>query len=278
MSTITRKLSTEVDFSSMQRLFIATFWLGLAVLSTCSAVLFGMHENLEMSPYRIFDLSFFYFIPAFVWILLTPGLCRLADQFPITSNVWRKAIWRHLLLALAIAPCTRFGALFLDFSIKYLFGMTPHSPFSIVADVYLVGLASLPKDIFNYCLVIGIYTIWKHRKLAAAPHSQHLSIRQGHQYLKLNMTDIYWVQAAGNYALIFTADRSYRTRQTLKQLEKELAPAGFERVHRSLLVNVSQIESLSHWRSGEYLIQMKNNKRLTSSRTYLPNIKKMKVV
>ena len=114
--------------------------------------------------------------------------------------------------------------------------------------------------------------------MATATATIITSIRQGHQYLKLNLADIYWVQAAGNYALIFTADRSYRTRQTLKQLESELGPAGFERVHRSLLVNAQQVESLSHWRSGEYLIQMKNKKRLTSSRTYLPNVKRIKVV
>lgn len=277
MSTITRKLSTETGFSSMQMLSIATAWLGLALLSTLSAVLYGMHENMEMSSYQIFDLSFFYFIPAFLWILLTPWIGRLAHRFPIAAGSWPKSVWLHLLLAVALAPLTRFGALFLDFSIKYLIGMTTQSPFVIVADVYLVGLASLPKDIFNYCLVVGVYTLCQQRWLRSSDQQTQLSIRQGHQYLKLNLSDIYWVQAAGNYALIFTADRSYRTRQTLKQLEKELSPVGFERVHRSLLVNAQQVESLSHWRSGEYLIQMKNKKRLTSSRTYLANVKKIKV-
>ncbi|MBX2874979.1 MAG: LytTR family transcriptional regulator [Saprospiraceae bacterium] len=278
MSTITRKLSTEVGFSSMQKLSIATFWLGLALLSTLSAVLYGMHENMDMSPYRIFDLSFFYFTPAFLWILLTPWICRLADRYPLRPKSWRKAFGHHLLLAIVLAPFTRFGALFLDFSIKYFLGMTTQSPFTIVADVYLVGLASVPRDVFNYWLVIGVYTLWTYKWPRLAEQQTHLSIRQGHQYIKLATTDIYWVQAAGNYALIFTKDRSYRTRQTLKQLEKELAPLGFERVHRSFLVNIHQVESLSHWRSGEYLIQMKNNKRLTSSRTYLPNVKKLKVV
>ena len=156
--------------------------------------------------------------------------------------------------------------------------MTAQSPFAIVADVYLVGLASIPKDVVNYLLVIGIYSLWKQGQKVPVATKAQLSIRQGHQYMKLAMSDIYWVQAAGNYALVFTADRSYRIRQTIKQLEKQLAPAGFQRVHRSFLINVQQVESLSHWRSGEYLIQMKNNKKLTSSRTYLPNIKKIKVV
>ena len=169
MSTITRKLSTEVGFSSMQMLSIATVWLSLALLSTLSAVLYGMHENMEMSSYRIFDLSFFYFTPAFLWILLTPWMCRLAHRFPISAKSWRKSLWQHLLLALALAPLIRFGALFLDFSIKYLIGMTRQSPFTIVADVYLVGLASLPKDLFNYFLVVGVYTLWQQRRLQLSP-------------------------------------------------------------------------------------------------------------
>lgn len=278
MSTITRKLSTEVGLSSMHMLSIATFWLGLALLSTLSAVLYGMHEQMEMSSYRIFDLSFFYFIPAFLWIILTPWVCRLTRRLPITADSWRRALWQHLMLAIALAPLSRFGALFLDFSIKYGIGMTAQSPFIIVADVYLVGIASLPKDVFNYFLIVGLYTIWQQRQARSLNQNTLLSIRQGSQHIKIEMAEIYWVQAAGNYALIFTVDRSYRTRQTLKQLQEKLSPAGFERVHRSLLVNAQQVESLSHWRSGEYLIQMKNNKRLTSSRTYLPNVKRIKVI
>ena len=278
MSTSTRKLSTEAHFSSMQKLTIATFWLGLAMISTTAAVLFSLHAEVEISPYRVFDLSFYYFIPAFIWILLTPFVCRLAERFPLGKDNWRKIAARHLLFAMVLAPITRFGALLLDFSIKYLIGMTAQSPFAIVADVYLVGLASIPKDVVNYLLVIGIYSLWKQGQKVPVATKAQLSIRQGHQYMKLAMSDIYWVQAAGNYALVFTADRSYRIRQTIKQLEKQLAPAGFQRVHRSFLINVQQVESLSHWRSGEYLIQMKNNKKLTSSRTYLPNIKKIKVV
>jgi len=278
MSTITQKLSTEIAFSSMQKWTIATFWLGLAAISTTAAVLYGLHENLEINPYRIFDLSFFYFVPAIIWMILTPSICRLAKQMPLETGNWQRALVVHFALAIALAPLTRFGALLLDFSIKYILGMTQQSPFAIVADVYLVGLASLPKDIFNYLLIIGVYSLWKHWQQPIDTKPTQLAIRQGHQYLTLNTTEIYWIQAAGNYALVFTADRSYRIRKTIKELEQQLKLAGFQRIHRSTLINVEQVESLSHWRSGEYLIQMKNNKRLTSSRTYLNSIQKIKNV
>lgn len=276
MSTITRKLSTEIGFSSIQKWTIATFWLGLAAISTLAAVLIGLHENLEINLYRIFDLSFFYFVPAIIWMTLTPAICRLTDTMPLETGNWHRSLLGHLALAIALAPLTRFGALLLDFSIKYLIGMTHQSPFAIVADVYLVGLASIPKDVFNYLLIIGMYSLWKYWQQQTVTTQTQLSIRQGHQYLKLNTADIFWIQAAGNYALVFTADRSYRIRKTIKHLEEQLRSAGFQRIHRSTLINVEQVDSLSHWRSGEYLIQMKNNKKLTSSRTYLSSINKIK--
>lgn len=278
MSTITRKLSTEVTLSSTQKWTIATIWLGIALISTLAATLFSLHQQLEVNLYRIFDLSFYYFTPAVLWTLLTPLICRLTDSFPLAPNAWQKNLLRHFLYALVLAPFTRFGALLLDFSIKYMLGMIDPSPFVIVMDVYLVGIASIPKDIFNYFLVIGIYSLSKQERKDSDVALAQLSIRQGRQYLKLALAEIYWIQAAGNYVLIFTADRSYRIRRTIKQLEVQLAPAGFQRVHRSFLVNAQQVESMSHWRSGEYLIQMKNKKRLTSSRTYLSNIKKIKTV
>lgn len=54
-------------------------------------------------------------------------------------------------------------------------------------------------------------------------------------------SDIGYVEAQGDYARLHTAGGSHLVRTPLSQLEDEWAPAGFVRVHRSLLVSLAHV-------------------------------------
>lgn len=53
--------------------------------------------------------------------------------------------------------------------------------------------------------------------------------------------DITHVEAQGDYARLHTADGSHLIRTPLTQLEEEWGPAGFVRIHRSLLVSLAHV-------------------------------------
>ena len=91
----------------------------------------------------------------------------------------------------------------------------------------------------------------------------------------IDVEDIYWVEASRNYVHIHTSNQYFKLRQSLVSLRNELDEQQFLQIHRSKIINKAAIESLSHWRRGEYLIRLKNNKLLSSSRTYLQNIKEI---
>ena len=57
-------------------------------------------------------------------------------------------------------------------------------------------------------------------------------------------SDITHVEAQGDYARLHTADGSHLLRVPLTQLETEWAPAGFVRIHRSLLVALAHVTEL----------------------------------
>jgi hypothetical protein len=59
---------------------------------------------------------------------------------------------------------------------------------------------------------------------------------------KLDRVD--WIRAAGNYVELHGAGRTLVERAALSSLESELAPHGFVRVHRSLLVRRDRIARL----------------------------------
>lgn len=52
------------------------------------------------------------------------------------------------------------------------------------------------------------------------------------------------VEAQGDYARLHTAGGSHLVRVPLSQLEEEWAPAGFVRIHRSLLVSLAHVDEV----------------------------------
>ncbi len=62
-------------------------------------------------------------------------------------------------------------------------------------------------------------------------------------------------------------------RKTMKDLEQELDPTLFVRVHRSAIVNTKQISKLVTQSSGEYLLVLENGQELKVSRSYRDKVK-----
>ena len=57
-------------------------------------------------------------------------------------------------------------------------------------------------------------------------------------------SDITHVEAQGDYARLHTAEGSHLVRTPLSTLAEEWAPAGFVRIHRSLLVALPHVEEV----------------------------------
>ena len=55
----------------------------------------------------------------------------------------------------------------------------------------------------------------------------------------VEVADIDWIEAAGNYAVLHVGGDTLEIRSTLTKLEGELDPKRFVRVHKSYVVNVS---------------------------------------
>ncbi len=90
---------------------------------------------------------------------------------------------------------------------------------------------------------------------------------QGNVYF-VNATDIFWVEADGDYINIHTAQKSHLLRETMKKIEQRLQVHGFQRIHRSTIVKLSVISELSTSDNGEYEVILINGTRLKLSRTY----------
>ena len=76
-------------------------------------------------------------------------------------------------------------------------------------------------------------------------HSQTIFIKEDQVTYQVNLNDILFVEAYGNYLKVHTKEKVYVTRDTLHEMEKKLSKELFLRVHKSFIISLSKIESVS---------------------------------
>ena len=73
---------------------------------------------------------------------------------------------------------------------------------------------------------------------------EQIPVERGGVTRFVNRSDITHVEAQGDYARLHTVDGSHLIRTPLSTLEEEWGPAGFVRIHRSLLVSLNHIDEV----------------------------------
>ena len=105
-------------------------------------------------------------------------------------------------------------------------------------------------------------------KVAEPRRPDILPIRQGRETVRVPISSIGWVDAAGDYMCIHAGGNTHILRGTMKELEEVLDPKLFQRVHRSTIVNLSLVKSLRAHMNGEYFLTLEGGHELKLSRTY----------
>ncbi len=114
-----------------------------------------------------------------------------------------------------------------------------HSPYGYIVKPY--GM----KDI-NAGISIAIEN---HQRLLARNaddssgvfNSESLFIKANNRIIRVNIDDILYVEAKGDYAIFKTQEKGYVVQTTFKNAEAKLDPSRFVKVHRSYIVNIEKI-------------------------------------
>jgi two-component system LytT family response regulator len=90
----------------------------------------------------------------------------------------------------------------------------------------------------------------------------------------VRVSQIEWIEAAGNYLKLHIGDRVHLIRQTMSRLERQLDPKEFVRIHRSAIVNLNAVRELQRADGGEYEVVLERGERLRLSRGYRDELKR----
>jgi two-component system LytT family response regulator len=99
-------------------------------------------------------------------------------------------------------------------------------------------------------------------------YAEILPIRDDSDTVRLNVSTIDWIDAAGDYMCVHAEGRTYVLRETMKSLAEILDPRIFQRVHRSTIVNVRRVRRLRPHTNGEYFLTLEDGQEIKLSRSY----------
>lgn len=93
-------------------------------------------------------------------------------------------------------------------------------------------------------------------------------IKSTGRVLFLAAREVDWIEAADYYACLHTNGKNHLLRRTMSELEHELDPGIFCRIHRGAIVNLHRVRGLELDEQGEYDVLLRDGVRLRLSRTY----------
>jgi len=201
--------------------------------------------------------------------LATPVLFTLVRRYPIEGAHWQR---RFAVQAVA-AVVTAAVLIVLSCLLADRFLASERRPLS----------QALPQEFaanwLLLCFVIagllvGVHAARFAKHAAASPkqaketYLTRVTIRERGRVRIVELADVTRIEAQANYVALHTASGEHLVRQSLSNLERQLNPDQFVRIHRSVIVSTSALASLVSLGAGDAKLLLKDGTELRLSRVY----------
>ena len=99
-------------------------------------------------------------------------------------------------------------------------------------------------------------------------YALRFTVRDGERYVLLRVSDVDWAEASANYVRLHVGPKTFQMRTTMTDLERQLDPVQFTRIHRSAIVNLDRVREIRPEWHGEYEVALTTGATLRLSRGY----------
>ncbi|HUO91912.1 MAG TPA: LytTR family DNA-binding domain-containing protein [Rhizomicrobium sp.] len=106
-----------------------------------------------------------------------------------------------------------------------------------------------------------------------ADYLARLAIKEKDRTDVVAVDAIDYIDVAGHYLCVHVGKQVHLIRGSLSELEERLDPAVFARVHRSAIVRLDRIKSLSTRRNGDCDVLLADGAKLVMSRSYSDGVR-----
>jgi two-component system LytT family response regulator len=104
---------------------------------------------------------------------------------------------------------------------------------------------------------------------------ERIAVKKAEHIIFVEVDEIDWISSEGNYIQLHTKNKPHLLRETMDGIERKLDPQKFLRLRRSTIVRTEQIKELHPLFNGEFLVLLKDDTELSSSRRYRQNLNQL---
>lgn len=109
---------------------------------------------------------------------------------------------------------------------------------------------------------------------AGSRYLERFAIKNGETVFFVRAADVDAIEAEGNYVRLNLAGSSHLLRDTLNNVESQVNPRMFVRIHRRTIVNIDRVKEVQTWARGEYRVVLFTGAYYTLSRGYRQHFEK----
>lgn len=102
----------------------------------------------------------------------------------------------------------------------------------------------------------------------------HITGYSDRTIIQLAPKDIYYFESVDNRVFAYCEKDVYEVREKLYEIENIYKNTSFQRISKSVIVNISRIESVSPMLASRLEATLKNGEKVIISRQYVPELKK----
>lgn len=178
-------------------------------------------------------------------------------QGPLPSIIFVTAFSEHALNAFEVG------------AVDYL--LKPVSPdrLQTAVDRAQAALGNRQEAVERVAQTLGAAAAGETRRLVK------IAARKGEDYYLLDLNEVFAFQADREIVWIRTRDKSYMATQTLQAIDERFSGTQFQRVHRSVLVNLDKVRKISVLSSQRWLLTLTNGLEYTVSKRQAPLLRDM---
>lgn len=100
-------------------------------------------------------------------------------------------------------------------------------------------------------------------------------VKDRHKISIIMAEQIRYIESLDDYVFIFTESGRHMKQKTMKYFETNLSPKDFIRIHRSYIVNVSQIAEIQQYEKDSYVVLLRDRTKLKVSKSGYKNLKEI---
>jgi hypothetical protein len=213
--------------------------------------------------------------------IIIPLVLWFDRRYPIRATTWKVSLPAHAAFSV-VASFVHVNVMYWVRTIFYPI-LDPGNPYTWESWPREFGYEYL-KDFRTYMLIIIFLYLYRFVILRLqgeagfvdegqddedpAPVSDRFLVKKlGREFL-VKVVDIDWIESSGNYVNLHVRGRVYPLRDTMTSISERLNPHGFQRVHRSAIVNLDRVAEIVAFDTGDGEARLQSDIKVPVSRRF----------